>query len=447
MGLIDYSHQTTGAAFLAERRFALLADEPGLGKTRTTVLAADLVGAEKILVLCPGAVRRHWEAEFEQWSSRRRDVTVMEGFLDRPPGPGVTIVSHAVTSDAPAHGKKRGGRSVPALLEGGPYDAVIVDEAHEFRQYQAQRTRTLFAPDGIASRAAHCWNLSGTPIVNSAGDLYPMVFGGLGSPISWQDFCNHYAIMVPDTYLGTKPTGIQNAEELARGLQPYMIRRTIASLGIPMPPLDIQSRSIDIDQDALRRIMADLDGWTPTRLAEAMEDQDDLKDAVLARVRRALGLAKVNATARHILDIFTDGDGPVVVFFQHTDVRKELYSILSSCNLRCSWIDGTVSKGQLAAAKAWFQDGRLDVLLVQTQAGGMGLTLTRAHRAVIAEMPWTATALFQAIKRIHRIGQTAGCLAETLAASGCWLDAAMAKVVGVKERASNRLLDLLTSSV
>ena len=420
----------------------------GLGKSRTTVLACDLVNAQRILVICPGAVREHWALEFEQWSNRQRPIHVTEGFLKEPPGSGITIVSHAVLSDTkPSKGRPNRGQSLKHLFSGPPFDVVVVDESHEFRQYNAARTRTLFAPDGLVSRAAQMWCLSGTPIVNSAADFYPMLFGGLCSQVTWSEFCNHYCTMVPDAYVGEKPVGIKNTEELAFVLKPYVIRRTAESLGIRMPELNVARAPVAIADNALQQIMAGLEGWTPSRLQEALAEQDDLRDSAMSRVRHALGLAKVEAAAAHINRIVESGEGPVVAFFQHTDVRQGVHSLLRAAGRQFSWIDGTINRVQLRAAKEWHQAGHLDGLLVQTQAGGTGLTLHRSHRVVVIEMPWTATALQQAIKRVHRIGQTIDCTAEILSASGCWLDEVMASVVGVKERASNDLLSRLTINV
>ena len=126
-------------------------------------------------------------------------------------------------------------------------------------------------------------------------------------------------------------------------------------------------------------------------------------------------------------------------------MRKAMHAALAAGGRVCSWLDGTVTRAQLVAAVDWFQAGRIDVLLVQTQAGGTGLTLTRSHRAVVAELPWTATALFQAVKRVHRISQTVACRADVLQAPGCWLDEAMATVVEGKRRAADDLMDRLTS--
>ena len=447
---VDYRHQDTGAAWLAERRFALLADEPGTGKSRTAVLAADLIGAKKIVVACPGVVRASWAREFARWSSAGRRITEIDGFLTAPPGDGVTIVSHAVLSDAPSQAKLRrgSGKSLDYLFAGAPYDVVIADEAAEFRKYDAARTRTLLGPDGLASRAAHAWCLSGEPIVNSAADLYPMVYGALRSPISWMDWCTHYcAEMKIDPYQGVKPRGIRNVAELADGLRPHVLRRTIESLGIPMPPLEV--RRVDlagVDDAAVAGMMARLDGWTPYRLKEMLDQGDEVRDAAISRVRHALGLAKAETCAAHVNAIVDSGDGPVIAFFQHTAVRRAMHEVIARTGKRCSWIDGTVSRAQLGAAEEWFQSGRLDALLVQTDAGGMGLTLHRSHREVVAELPWTATALAQALKRAHRIGQEHPCTAEILSAPNCWLDEVMGNVVSKKQLAAQQLLSLLTTN-
>ena len=447
VSLTNYPHQDTGAAFLAERRFALLADEPGLGKTRQVVLGADLVAARRILVICPGAVRQHWKNEFGLWSSAGRRVVVHDGFPTDPPGDGVTVVSHAALSDSAPSAKRPGiGRSVERLRAGAPYDLIVADESAEFRDYRAKRTRALFAPDGLASLAKQVWCLSGTPVVNSAADLYPLVLGALRSPVSWEDFCTHYCDMRPDTYLGVKPVGIRNVAELADGLRPHVLRRTIESLGIPMPPLAVERTELVVPAGEVARIMSDLDGWDRGRLEAALAEQDELRDAALSRVRKALGLAKADAAAQHVARIAREGDGPVVAFFQHTAVRQAMHAALTAAGLTCSWIDGTVSAVQLRAAVAWFQAGRIDVLLVQTQAGGMGLNLVKATRAVVVEPPWTATALFQAIKRIHRISQTRACTAEVLVCPGSWLEDAMAAVIGIKRRASDDLLGRLTTA-
>lgn len=438
-------HQVSGTAFLAERGFAFLWDDPGLGKTLEAVAGADEARARNILVVCPAVVRMNWALEFFENQRIPRDINVVEGFLRAPPGDEVTIVSHDVVGDSAAERKGR-GESWINLKAGAPYDLVIVDEHHSFRTYDAARARNLWYPGGLADWTARLWALSGTPVVNSAADLWLPAFGPLKCGLSWWDWCTRYADLKPDPYEGRKPVGLKDAAKLAEFLRPHALRRTTESLGLPLPPLDVVQAKVAVPPAALTQAMAGLEGWSPQRLAQALEERDDLRDAALARVRRVLGLAKASAVAERARALLAGGCGPLVVFFQHTDVRDALHARLSGeLGYKVSWIDGKVTSAQLAAARDWFQSGRLDVLLVQTQAGGVGLTLHKSNYCLIAELPWTSVALRQAVKRIHRIGQTRACVAEVLRADGCWLEDALASTVAKKQLASDSLLSLLTT--
>lgn len=83
-GLKGKPFQVPGARFLAYAKQALIADEPGMGKTIQTLaaLVENLVDGGRILVLCPRtAVRATWLQEIHKW---------LEGFTQ---GYTVTILS------------------------------------------------------------------------------------------------------------------------------------------------------------------------------------------------------------------------------------------------------------------------------------------------------------------------------------------------------------------
>src|SRR3954470_15892115 len=179
------AHQQTAAAFLAATGPALLWDSPGLGKTASAVAGADKAGCRKILVCCPAAVRATWSREFSRWQTIDRPIEIVEGRPKTPPNGGVTIISHASFSNAAA---------MDVIRQAAPYDLVIVDEAHFARQYDAARTRNLLAPEGGAWRWSwRVWFLTGTPIVNSAGDLWPLLFGPFYHTESWWDFVSRFS--------------------------------------------------------------------------------------------------------------------------------------------------------------------------------------------------------------------------------------------------------------
>ena len=445
-----YPHQITGAQFLARRQFAFLWDEMGTGKTPTAIVACKLAGAKKILVCAPAVMRTTWYDEFTLWSDY--PTTIVEGYITSPPGQGVTIVSHDCLANQPLPikpGKKPRTQEVyalPTLLRGGPYDVIILDEGHRgFTDINATRAKAFYYPGGLVETARQVWTLTGTPLVNSAADLWLPAYGPLRQPVTWWDWCQTYPLMKPSMD-GLKPTGIKNEQGLAQFLRPHTLRRTIKSLGINLPPLRTREWPIELHSDELKAIMAGLDPRaTAARVRLALEDGRDLSDPAIARVRHALGQAKAPFVTAHILSSHVKL--PLVVFFWHTEVRERICAALreQAQHLTVSWIDGTVTHSQFRAAKEWFQRGDIDVLLVQIQAGGVGLTLTRSHHCILAELPWTAVARDQAIARIHRITQQHDCTADIFKVQDCWLENLLSSVIAKKALASDKLLSLLTT--
>lgn len=444
-----HPHQQFGARWLADRAFAILADEPGAGKTAQVVTACDLIDARKILIVCPVVVRHHWEVEFERWSARDRAIITWDGRPKFIPDDGVDIVSHATFSHKP---------SIDLLRQGAPYDVIVVDECHELRRYGAARTRALLAPvppyqtlipgqdeAGAWSWSRHFWGLTGTPIVNSAGDLWTFAAGPMRDPRFWYDWVSEFAADLKiDQNGGIKATGVKNVAKLCDLFRPVMLRRTLAGIGIQLPQLDINEWNLDVDQAEVDRIMAQLDERMQMKVMDAIAAESDDMESQMSTVRRQLGIAKMPKIAVYIAEQLATAREPIVVFFQHTDVRKGLYEILKNqYGYKVSWIDGKVTRAQLKAAVDWYQAGFIDVLLVQTDAGGMGLTLTRGTRVVFAELSWSAVAQWQAIKRVHRIGQTRPVIADIPRISTSWLEQVLGKVVSAKHRAADLFLSQL----
>src|SRR5947209_4387060 len=75
-------YQDTGAEFLANRRIGFLCDDPGLGKSRQAVLAADRIGARKLTVVCPAIARENWRRELERWQTIPRTIQVVGSARD-----------------------------------------------------------------------------------------------------------------------------------------------------------------------------------------------------------------------------------------------------------------------------------------------------------------------------------------------------------------------------
>ena len=67
-----FPHQRAGVAFLTTAKRALLADEPGLGKSAQAIRALKKLkdSDEQVfpaLVVCPNTLKKNWKREFEKW--------------------------------------------------------------------------------------------------------------------------------------------------------------------------------------------------------------------------------------------------------------------------------------------------------------------------------------------------------------------------------------------
>jgi superfamily II DNA or RNA helicase len=128
---------------LHEHGGALLADDVGLGKTY--VAAALARDYERVLVVAPATLRGMWQAALRSVGAR------------------ASVVSYAMLS--------RGGGPR------GPFDLVLLDEAHHAR---TPGTRRYVRLAELADRA-HLLLLSATPIHNTRGDLAALLALFLGA--------------------------------------------------------------------------------------------------------------------------------------------------------------------------------------------------------------------------------------------------------------------------
>ena len=94
-----------------------------------------------------------------------------------------------------------------------------------------------------------------------------------------------------------------------------------------------------------------------------------------------------------------------LIFSNSTMTLDIIQRVLDGLNI--SRIDGTVKADDRQRYVEEFnrEDSTVDVMLLSTKAGGLGLTLTGADRAVIFNPSWNPTDDSQAVDRCYRIGQ------------------------------------------
>ena len=476
-GLDLYGFQRSGAEKLLAEAHGLLADEPGLGKTRTALAVAAAIGAQRIIVTTPASVLAHWESEARAAFSAAPGSSCAQG----PPAPGAApsppppgAPNNHRQADGPTPGYDvvvvRPGRKEPDLPDRGVVvcsdsmlaarpalverlctwapDLFVYDEAHRAKTWSSKRS---VAGRRLADASQRALALSGTPVFARPDELVPaldmtghldQVFGGRRA------FVDRYCYT--DSYGQLRPRKARLGE-LRRALdRSVWVRRLKSDVLSDLPPksrqvtwLEIDTRPVRAAHDAVHR---KIDTWLAGFEREPDEDEvwawchESLP--LVSDMRRAAGLAKVGPLTEMVADFVAgdsrpDGrwDRPLVVWAHHREVVSALAQAVpgavASLGGRAEVIAGGTPVDQRTEIVERFQAGTVPVLVCSITAAGVGITLTRSADVLFAEVDWTPALVAQAEDRCSRIGQTRPVQVTTVMARGT-LDETVARVLANK---------------
>lgn len=390
-------------AWLAQREKALLADEPGLGKSAQAIRACDAIGAQKILVLGPASLRGNWAREFSNFQLARRSIDVVFG--SGPNGSDVTIASYDFASRYPE-----------ALA--GAYDALILDEAHYLKNKGSKRTKAVFGEKcdlvgGIAENADRIYCLTGTPAPNNPAELWPMLRALAPERLekrqqSYWGFVQKYCRTI-DKGFGPQITGGKNLGELRQRIEPFCLRRKKEDVLPDLPALRLETLYLD---GARSRALSDLSAQYGQEIEAALENGIEGLAALaphVATLRRLTGTLKIDGVVETVRNEVTTGD-KIVLFAHHSEVIRALETELLAAGLGVVVVDGRTAPERRQPLVDRFQaSGGPSVFIGQLTAAGTGLTLTAASEMILVESSWVPAENEQACMRIHRIGQKSAC--------------------------------------
>lgn len=447
-----FPHQRAGVAFLAAARRALLADEPGLGKTAQAIRALKRISESgedpfPALVVCPNTLKSNWLREFRRWwpevrvqvikgtAAKRKkqfeaeaDVYVINWESLRSHSRLAPYGSIALTRCPSCGGHDESVSENrcevhPRELNGIDFRSVVADEIHRSKDPKSKQTRALWAATGDA---ANRFALTGTPIANDVVDLWSILHWL--SPRDWPSKTKWIERMV-DTMLnafggmvvlGVKP---HMSDEFYRTINPHM-RRMLKARVLPWLPEVIKDRR-DVEMSTKQRkayeqmrdtMIAELESGDAvtapsvltqtTRLVQfassyATLEEDESGEVV--KVRLSEPSCKVDALMGDVSS-GDFGDDSVAVCAVSRQLIELLSAAMSAKGIEHGLITGAQSEDERQRAIDDFQSGRTRWILFTAQAGGVGVTLTAARRLIMLQRPWSLVDYKQAIDRVHRIG-------------------------------------------
>lgn len=446
-----FPHQRAGVAFLSMARRALLADEPGLGKTAQTIRALkNMKKTEEVfptLIACPNTLKKNWEREYKMWWPEAR-VQVIKGSAGQRRKQFETDADVYIINweSLRTHSKlaSYGSIALARCPECGGHDesvtqnrcevhkrelneidfkSVVADEIHRSKDPKSKQTRALWAATGDADIR---FALTGTPIANNVLDLWSILHWL--SPEEWPSKTRWIDRMI-DTMLnafggmmviGVKP---HMNDEFYATINPRM-RRMLKARVLPwLPPVLKERRDVEMStkqkkayKQMLEVMIAELeDGGAvvapsaltqTTRLLQFASSYAEISiDEITGEMRTLLTEPSCKVDA--LMDDIKNGDfgeDSVAVCAVSRQLIELLSKALTDAKIPHGLITGAQDEDQRQKAVDDFQSGKIKWILFTAQAGGVGITLTAARRLVMLQRPWSLVDYKQALDRVHRIG-------------------------------------------
>jgi SNF2 family DNA or RNA helicase len=443
-------------------RSFLLADEPGLGKTAQSVLAASVAGAYPLLAVVPNVVKMNWAREVERWTPHRRATVIhgdgegLDAFAD------VVIVNYEVLD-----------RHLAWLSRLG-FKGMVVDEAHFIKNLHSQRSKYVLglaeairatAPAGDPLLLA----LTGTPLINDIDD-----FRAIWQFLGWIDGAKPRPKLMEkleETELTPADFGFYAAAREAV-IDMGIVRRRKIDVAADLPSRRVVDLPVELDDDLGRsirqaeselaaRLVAKFRRASAAGRPDSFDGDDDAHRAHLIRLVaqseleesksaktgenvftmvRKIGQAKANLASDYAAQL-ARSVGKVVFFAKHIDVMDAAEAAFASRDLKTISIRGDqTALSRQKEIDAFNNDPTVSVAVCSLTAAGVGLNLQAASNVVLAELSWTAAEQTQAIDRVHRIGQEEPVTAWRIIAAQT-IDSKIAELIDAKQGLAARALD------
>lgn len=399
--------ETEGATIRGVKVFGgILGDEMGLGKTIEVAGLIKNSDLKKTLILGPLAVIGTWASVLSRagmtvWTIRR-GMWLPEGPVQAGKQCFVTNLDKVLSSQT--------------LIAEHDYDRIIIDEAHKIRNPGSRLANACYK-----LKAGCRWALTATPIVNSMVDilsLYAFLKVPVLRPLKWKTAFHKWTpLIVFHRSLASLRSTLPDAPPepiINRVVVPFVTREEEEFYyGIQGAITDkLTTYAHDIKGNAaifklllrLRQISVH-----PQVYIDAMKEEYKYMREKYTRQDWMAPATKFEAVARLLQTPNPEGKKTIIVchfnaemgllkeFIEGRALSQNVYTYNGSMSI--AERDATVAAAQAAG------DGA--VILLQLQAGGVGINLQTFNEVIFMTPWWNAALVDQAIGRAVRMGQKA----------------------------------------
>jgi SNF2 family DNA or RNA helicase len=263
-----YEHQVEGLCHIYYNIRAALFFDPGLGKSKVAIdlkrLLRDRGGRKAMLVLGPRVTIQNWGREIDRHSDRTLSWIALTGEPAQKRKALERAVAEQVDVVLATYGTAT--RIVDLLVSQLDYAELVLDESHNVKSWQSDRTKATWE---IAQKALRRVLLTGSPTEGSPLDLYGpyRILGNCFMPEAYRQYYRKFVETPgPNSYvvLGYKNLDIINARTTFLGLR----RTKEECLDLPERTIiDVEYQLSPLESQIYNQIVIEM-GIDPARLAD-----------------------------------------------------------------------------------------------------------------------------------------------------------------------------------
>lgn len=394
-----YPYQLLGVEFFINNNGrAILADQPGVGKSLQVLAYVVHQKLKRILIVCPASVKFSWESEVRKWTNLKSFVisSKINITIDDLNNYNIFIINYELL------------QKFFSLLSVTQWDCVIFDESHYLKSPKARRYKLS---KKLATNISKVLLLSGTPILNRPHELWTSLnILNEREWINWfqftQKFCGgHFG------HFGYEYNGATNIEELKSKIAPYFLRRTKAEVLPDLPPKIFINLPIELKkEDWDKYLMAEKRFVEYLKEIKQKKDEDIKKSLQaeklvrLGELRQISSMGKIDAAIETIESIISNNE-KILVFSTYNEPLKYLYNYFQ--NKAVLLIGETKLEERGININKFQTDENCLIFFAGMHSGGIGITLTAAKVVLLIDFDFVPAIMEQAVDRVHRPGQIA----------------------------------------
>lgn len=358
-------------------------NEQRTGKTPTALVTLDSEGHKKILVVTVASAIYQWAEEFQKWTCRpaivvhgtktQREKQISE-WTD---GLVISYDSLKATNDREGH--------IAQILAMKP-DAVIIDEAHKIKNPKSAVAKSIFKLSVIERKLA----LTGTPAPNKPYEifsilhfLYPKIF------VSYWTFIGDYfrtrrAQASGHTFIDIMGFKSGMEHKLQTQLSFISTNRKRKDVMPWLPEKDYQQVHLEPTKEQVK-YLKELDKHFETEHIIVQGILDRLvRERQICLAPELIELKGKSPKLEWIKQFIKDyPEKPIVIFTKFTSFIKILEKELPEKSFYS--IIGSTNPKQRNEYKLAFQNGDINILIIQIDTGKEALTLDRAEAIIFCD--------------------------------------------------------------